>query len=221
MSAQPVFGGLRAPPPQSALGVVPVLLHPHLTQGLDLRQRPQPWRGIVTEHGPQQPDAVRADLQCVLLQRRLVELYVAAEAAGLPPSDDTLDDVVVHENILSAVLSAHAVLSTAGQGHRTGAPGIGEAIGAILRGESLELTTKQVAWDRRAAFTRMLTHLQYVEGDVDLRTVAALACGVQGRRTMLRTNPTGHGPEVGLWSPASEFNRTAYLARWRVEREIA
>lgn len=157
------------------------------------------------------------------LEAPVIDLYVAAEAAGLPASDGTPDDVVVHENILTAVLAAHAVLSTAYRGHRVGAPGIGEAIGAIppgvLRGESLELTTKQMAWDSRAAFTRMLTHLQHVEGDVDLRTVAALACGVQSRRTMLRTNPTGHGPEVGLWSPASEFNRTACLARWRVERE--
>ncbi|MES9558992.1 MULTISPECIES: hypothetical protein [unclassified Streptomyces] len=157
------------------------------------------------------------------LDAPVIELYIAAEAAGLPPSDGTPDDVVVHENILAAVLAAHAVLATVGRGHRPGAPGIGEAIGAIppdvLRAESLKLTTKQVAWSNRTAFTRILAHLQHVEQDVDLRTVAALACGVQGHRTMLRTNPTGHGPEVGLWSPTYEFNRTACLARWRVERE--
>ncbi|GAA2442303.1 hypothetical protein GCM10010433_49320 [Streptomyces pulveraceus] len=158
------------------------------------------------------------------LDAPVIELYIAAEAAGLPPSDGIADDdVVVHENILAAVLAAHAVLATAGRGHRPGAPGIGKAIGAIapgvLRGESLELTTRQMAWSNRTAITRMLAHLQHVEEDVDLRTVAALACGVQGHRTMLRTNPTGHGPEMGLWSPTSEFNRTACLARWRVERE--
>ncbi|WUA62268.1 hypothetical protein OG965_38860 [Streptomyces sp. NBC_00224] len=50
---------------------MPVLLDPHLTQRFDLRQRPLPWWGTVVEHGPQQPDPVPADLQRVLLQRRL------------------------------------------------------------------------------------------------------------------------------------------------------
>ncbi|MFB7919559.1 hypothetical protein [Streptomyces sp. NPDC056061] len=180
--------------------------------------RPGPWQTYARRWARQ----AGKPLSGWLLNAPVIDLYTAAEAAGLPLPDDTLDEVV-GDNLLSVVLAAHAVLGIRGRRHRTGSPAIGEALGAIpgrtVGDEALNLMVRQIGENSSAGFTRMLFQLHHVESDVDLRTVAALAYGTARRTVRLRSNPTGHGPETGEWMPAREFSRMVFLTRRRAAPE--
>ena len=165
-----------------------------------------------------------------LLSGPSLQLYEAADAAGLPVADYSVGDDWEHEiydDVLAAVLGMYAALERQapnGGPHQAGGPDVGSVLARIHLASgamaSLDVTLQALTRGRPQGLQRtLLACEQKARGGVgvDLRTVAALAYGPRGLTggPRLYSNPTGHWPHPlesrnPWWSPVVETMRTAY-----------
>jgi hypothetical protein len=154
-----------------------------------------------------------------------MDLYQTVDQAGLPlPTDQELNAAAAAcDNALAVVLSGYAALRQHGGDHSAQ---IGKSVGTVLgttRRSAAELTLSLLQRQKPEGYRRLLRHLADSRGQVDLRTLAALAYVSAGSRAAARlhSNPTGHWPAAGMdgpWEPVIQIAREFYTAQGRGQR---